>query len=174
VVRVVLAAATLLCACSFDEGGVHGDGDGDGDGDLADAADPAAIDARADANRPDAAVPCTDRDDDGHLAIGIEGSDCGLMLDCDDDDPRAFPGQGEYFDTPRAGVGGYDFNCNGDEETLDSTLGGECREEWWSCNGTGWVAGVPGCGGQGSWHVCASTDDGCAETSSTNTRMACR
>ena len=46
--------------------------------------------------------------------------------------------------------------------------------QWWQCNGSGWVAGVPGCGGQGSWHVCASTDEGCAETSSTNTRMACR
>ncbi|HTM19616.1 MAG TPA: hypothetical protein VL172_03885 [Kofleriaceae bacterium] len=167
---VLFAAFLLAASCQFDEGGVSA---GSGDAAPADAGT-AGPDARADANRADAAVPCTDRDGDGFLAVGILGSYCGedADLDCDDDDARAFPGQGEYYDTPRT-HGGYDFDCDGVDEHLDDTKGGECRSEWWNCGGTGWVAGIPDCGGQGSWHVCEDTSDGCVETSSTNTRMAC-
>ncbi len=161
-------AALALAACQFDESGLPGDGTGDGAPADEDAAAP---DARPD-EPPDAAVPCTDRDGDDWMAVGIEGSDCGAVLDCDDQDDRAFPGQTEYFSTPRAS-GGFDFDCDGAESKIDDTQGGECAVDWWNCVGTGWVGGVPDCGDPGTWHVCED-QQGCRETSSTNTAMACR
>lgn len=160
--------AIALAACQFDESGVPGLGSPDGAAPAADAGAP-------DAGRiepPDAAEPCTDRDDDGWVAVGIEDSDCGPILDCDDDDDRAFPGQTEYFTTARTS-GGFDFDCDGEESKIDDTQGGECAPDWWSCGGTGWVGGVPDCGDPGTWHTCED-QQGCNETSSQNISMACR
>lgn len=62
----------------------------------------------------------TDRDDDGFLACAREY----LARDCADDDPRAHPGQREFFTTAVVGVGGFDFNCDGIEQLEFPTQGG--------------------------------------------------
>jgi len=46
--------------------------------------------------------------------------------DCDDADANAFPGQTAFFDTPSAGAGSFDYNCNGnpnEKETVEYTSG---------------------------------------------------
>jgi len=47
--------------------------------------------------------------------------------DCDDRDARAKPGQAQFFDTARLGVGGFDFNCDGSEtEQYSEYPGARC------------------------------------------------
>jgi hypothetical protein len=72
--------------------------------------------------------PAELRADDDHdgFASGEPRSQCvSLTLppmtgardrDCAPEDEDAFPGQTERFSRPRDGVGGFDFNCNGQEE----------------------------------------------------------
>jgi len=72
-------------------------------------------------------------------------------LDCDDADPRVFPGQTEFFDTPRVGLGGFDFDCDGDETFAEP--------EYVECNppvcgsAPGWsrLFAIPDCGAIGHW-----------------------
>lgn len=86
-------------------------------------------------------------------------------FDCDDSDPRAFPGQTSYFTTPR-NIGGFDFNCDGaqtrqayPEPVLQCP--GEPPD---GCPGpvenTLGLRSVPGCGQQGDESVCASENMG--------------
>ncbi len=84
-----------------------------------------------------------DLDGDGQLR---DDADCGGN-DCDDADARAFLGQTDFFDTPRAS-GGYDFDCNGIEEGNHAT----------SCGCAGEQLVVPpggaGCSVTGAIQVC--------------------
>ena len=94
---------------------------------------------------------CTDIDGDGY------GSPASLnckfdTLDCDDSDSRAHPGQGNSFSTPRLGVGGYDFNCDGSLTKNNTRTCITSLPAPISCTNTkpsgtgGWVSSVPACG----------------------------
>jgi len=171
-VGVAITLVMLVGGCAFDERGVPGGLAGADARMPGDGASGGADAATTDAGSPDAAVPCADRDHDGFFVVAIPDSDCGDQLDCDDGDDRAFPGQTDYFSTPRTS-GGFDFNCDGNQTPIDTTQGGACQTDWWSCTGTGWVGGVPDCGNPGTYHTCED-QGGCTETSSVNTAMACR
>jgi hypothetical protein len=135
---------------------------------------------------PDAEPGCTDpkpwyRDNDG------DGHGSGIVLmactppagyvatndDCDEDDARAFPGQTQYFDTPRPS-GSYDFNCDKFQEKRwaapqDSSckvVGGNCIN-----NANVWFGPVPECGVGQDW--IASCSDACAPTFESR-KQACR
>ena len=81
-------------------------------------------------------------------------------LDCAPDDAAAYPGQEQRFARARFGVGGYDFDCDGDEEALDPVI-----EDMSSCTldeaGTScqvWYAAVsPACGETVSYGDCRAT-----------------
>ena len=79
----------------------------------------------------------------------------GVPLDCDDMDVRAHPGQLMAFGPPalpRRGVGGWDFDCDGDQEA--QILGvSDCSFSSFSClGGVGfWAIGVPPCGNSGNF-----------------------
>lgn len=95
------------------------------------------------------AVLPAERDDDND---GF--NECaGFFYDCDDQDARAFPGQQAYFtraDGPRAGVGGWDFDCSGAATRL-YTSAGSCALLSTCSLSDGWTAGTPACGASGSW-----------------------
>ncbi len=72
--------------------------------------------------------------------------------DCADDEPRAFPGQKEYFHTPRPD-GSYDFDCDG-KASIRLTQRAACEEDPAArrCQATsGWDGKVPDCGQAGEW-----------------------
>jgi len=132
------------------------------------------VDALDAQTSPDATIaPCIDLDGDTFLVVNQEGATCPGPLDCDDSDPDAYPGQESHYDHERMS-GGYDYNCDGSETIFDGTSGGNCREEWWECLGTGWVNGVPMCGQVGTWHLCEDLGGGCTETSRVDTNMLCQ
>jgi hypothetical protein len=168
----VLAAVVVLFGCRFDERGLAGpprDAAGADDGGVVDRGD-----AADDGGWADAAAPCVDRDDDGFLAVGVPDADCEPPADCDDSDPDAYPGQTESFSEPRTS-GGFDYDCDGvDSPALDTTQGGDCYWDWFSCEGTGWYGPVPACGQQGIWHTCAPDDYRCVESGAELLRMPCR
>ena len=79
--------------------------------------------------------------------------------DCDDNEPNAYPGQTAYFATPRRGLGGYDYDCDGAIQRVhpDSVL--PCFGDFGdftACmsNPTGLDA-IPPCGVNGDLAVCA-------------------
>lgn len=77
--------------------------------------------------------------------------------DCADDDPRAFPGQTQFFHTPRPD-GSYDFDCDG-KSSIRLTQRASCEEDpaTRKCSATsGWDGKVPDCGqaGEWSWNEC--------------------
>lgn len=77
----------------------------------------------------------------------------GFFYDCDDADLRAHPGQQAYFtatDGPRAGVGGWDFDCSGSATRL-YTSAGSCSLLSTCSLSDGWTGGTPACGATGSW-----------------------
>lgn len=119
----------------------------------------------------DAAL-CRDDDGDQFQIVGVPGSSCGENLDCDDRDPLAYPGQPDFFTVPRTG-GGFDFNCDGNEERSDTEVGSDCGWDWWDCVGTGWVGSAPACGQEGTWHRCEDSG-GCRETERVMRTMSCR
>lgn len=96
------------------------DGDGDGHGDPATALE-------------------TCQPPKGYVAAGD---------DCDDADPRAYPGQVGFFSTSTEGTGGYDFDCDGTEEQ-EYPGAVWCQGSGTACEGDGWTLGVPGCGESG-------------------------
>ncbi|MFZ5446068.1 MAG: hypothetical protein ACOZQL_39110 [Myxococcota bacterium] len=78
--------------------------------------------------------------------------------DCCDSDPWAKPGATQFKSTPRAGCGGYDYDCNGVEERHDTRTDacqttGACSTEDRECDGTtGWAGSTaPGCGESASY-----------------------
>src|SRR5215472_12325319 len=93
----------------------HETDDDSASGDDADA-------AMQDAPDSDGPVTSCDQDNDGFLAVGVCGG-----IDCCDTDPSAHPGQQSFF-TFATACGGYDYNCDGDEEPLYAVV---------SCSGTG-------------------------------------
>jgi len=171
VVRVALALA-VLSACQFDEGGIPHPVGGADSGTTVDTPSPADA-AVPDAYRPDATPPCVDDDGDSYPAGEVPGVDCGPTSDCDDTDPRAHPGQQDYFDTPRTS-GGFDFDCDGLESPLDTAQGFECAWDWFYCAGTGWLGTVPACGQEGTYHWCQPDWERCEEASVQTGRMPCR
>jgi hypothetical protein len=69
-------------------------------------------------------------------------------LDCDDNDSLAYPGQPGYSSIPRVS-GGYDFNCDGAEESGYHYDAGTCtgRDAVNDCLGVVlWEAAPPACG----------------------------
>lgn len=169
---VTVAVATLAFGCSFDTSGVPSEVARDASGGP-DAVGGTGVDAAVgDGGGPDAQpVACLDRDGDQFQTVGIPGSECGALLDCDDLDPSAYPGQPDYFDVPRVS-GGFDYDCDGTEAQLDTSEGSRCGWDWWDCVGTGWTAGVPACGQSGAYHVCRD-QGGCNEVSAGITLMQC-
>lgn len=176
--RVVLVL-TVLAACQFDERGLPRPAGGIDGGETIDSGQsvdtPAPVDAPGlpDAYRPDAAAACVDEDGDSYFVVAIPDADCDEPLDCDDTDPRAHPGQQDYYDVPRTS-GGFDFDCDGVETPLDGTLGHECEWDWFWCSGTGWLEQVPACGVEGTYHWCDPDWERCEESSITTARMPCR
>jgi hypothetical protein len=179
----VLALGVLLGAgaCRFDPGGLGSGGgpddDDDGGGDAISGDGGAHSDAAPlppDAPPPDAA-PCVDEDGDLVPRVNVEGATCGLILDCDDGDEDAFPGQPGFFDHERTS-GGYDFDCDELEEPFTELQGEGCHLDWFTCVGTGWVGAVPACGEVGTWHVCVygGIATGCAETESAEIAQSCQ
>lgn len=175
---LLLLGALCASACQFDESGLRAVYDSGTVSPVADSSVQPLADAgdtSADAPPPpDASLaPCVDSDGDTFLVVNLPGAECPGPLDCDDTDPDAYPGQESYYDHQRAS-GGYDYDCDGNETRLNTTAGGNCRWDWWSCVGTGWVGGVPTCGNVGSWHSCEDVGGDCQETSSVTAMMACR
>lgn len=170
---LVALVALALVGCRFDEAGLPGSGRdaaGSADADL-DVRDARLVEP--DGASSDAAAPCTDHDgDDFYVAAG--GADCGELLDCDDFDALAFPGQSEFFTEARVS-GGFDYDCDGEETPeLDTTAGGDCYWDWFTCEGSGWYGGVPACGTEGIWHVCSASGIECRESDANLQTMPCR
>lgn len=77
--------------------------------------------------------------------------------DCADDEPRAFPGQTQFFHMPRPD-GSYDFDCDG-KSSIRLTQRAACEEDPAAhrCSAvSGWEGRVPDCGqaGEWSWNEC--------------------
>jgi hypothetical protein len=85
-----------------------------------------------------------------------EGSSNSLD-DCCDTDANAFPGQTEYFDTPRKGCGGFDYDCSGGEDkhypAICSTI---------SNSTPGWFPGpTPACGAKANLCMACTGSGNC-------------
>ena len=78
--------------------------------------------------------------------------------DCDDNNANAFPGQTQWFTSPRAN-GTYDYNCNGSEERRWTQIS-TCYFSNFSCSGNpGWDSGgIPHCGSSAVWSDQCSFD----------------
>lgn len=78
--------------------------------------------------------------------------------DCNDSDPRVFPGQKKFFDEPyklASGESSYDYDCDGaatqEADVLAVCLGAASEEsEVCSCI-PGWSGEVPACGVSAQW-----------------------
>ena len=113
---------------------------------------------------PDA-NPC-DKDGDTYLAVSCGGKDC-----CDTD-PRANPGDTQYWDGAD-NCGSFDYDCNGTED-LEYTQDLSCSGlSVTGCTGTGFT-GAPGCGGQGPYGSCAVSGLTCEIGPVVNTTQYCR
>ena len=101
----------------------------------------------------------------------------GTDLDCADREPRAFPGQTEYFGTAINGAHAgpdFDFDCDGAESELHGPF---------LCTGSptimyrcasGWAAvGSVACGAEQTYRTCGSPSS-CAGTSTSTVRQVCR
>ena len=94
--------------------------------------------------------PC-DCDDDGAQAQACAGSDC------DDNDPKVFPGQLDWFDTPADNPAvGFDYDCSGsDDRRYTDAI--DCRGLGLvGCDtaGQGFLGTLPPCGESGDWGTC--------------------
>jgi hypothetical protein len=80
--------------------------------------------------------------------------------DCLDTSVDVHPDQTSFFDIDR-GDGSFDYNCDGNEEEVNSQLA-SCDNSWYgTCDmdGDGWNGGVPACGDQGTY---VENDDHCS------------
>jgi hypothetical protein len=106
---------------------------------------------------------CCDCDGDGHLAAGLCGGD-----DCDDHDPKAYPGEPVYYATADADpMVGFDWDCSGTAERnpqLVKTV--NCGLIGLPCTAdTGFLTATtaPSCGQSGKWGTCKQQGVGCVE-----------
>lgn len=89
--------------------------------------------------------------------------------DCCDQDAEARPGQMQFFQRPRTGCGGYDFDCSGTAELERTTPGVQCGvvqgdpcDRGCTSSGTpGWLTPVPPCGDAGTYFT--GCTGGCVE-----------
>ncbi len=126
-----------------------------------DPVDPPADDAAGEPDAPPCDGPMTvwyvDADGDGYGDLGGGMDSCtrppgfvGNHDDCMDTNANVHPNQPDYFPMER-GDGSFDYDCDGVETALH-TATTECFD--WSCDGSGWYAGVPYCGQGGLWRTC--------------------
>jgi hypothetical protein len=118
------------------------------DGMASEAGDVAPKDGPTDA--PGTETSTCDQDQDGFMAIG---GTCGGQ-DCDDDDPRAYPGEPNYLTAlPRATTMYGDWNCNHVVEKLFPT-NVDCTKAITNCTSVSGFTGDPGCGTAGPFVQC--------------------
>jgi hypothetical protein len=98
--------------------------------------------------------------------------------DCNDSDPRVFPGQTKFFDKPYELDGGgksFDYDCDGknekEAEMTGACLGAASPEGEVCVCSPGWTTdAVPECGDDGEW----STTTTCGPTTSIKKTQGCR
>ena len=105
---------------------------------------------------------CKDGDGDQHSVCAG---------DCNDADPKVFPGQTEFRDT--ASAGSFDFNCDQREEQEHPDVAAPCAFSNGSCTGSGWEGAVPKCGDEGTYVQCNPRTGSCTQKSGRQ-RQACR
>lgn len=94
--------------------------------------------------------------------------------DCDDGDQRVNPAQQQYFSSPRANGGGYDYNCDG-RETPQHPQAVNCATATPSCkDAAGWIGSVPACGEAGSWASCEKEGQDCVVDNTSRRLQSCR
>ena len=111
--------------------------------------------------------PCVDQDLDGWTTC---------QGDCDDADPKVFPGQTSFFTVQSVG-GTFDYNCDGKVELKLATAFGGCAGLAPSCTGSvaGWTASPPPCGVTASWTFCqGSTPASPCKLSGATATQSCR
>jgi hypothetical protein len=131
----------------------------------------------------DVPIPCyPDADGDGYApadAKPVNACVCGkgfttrspaVTIDCNDEDPRVYPGSmayyGEAYCVPGTSCTGrsFDYNCSGvEEKQTPGPIFGGCTG---ACVGTaGWSGTVPACGIAGTWVTCKLEVTGCKQPS---------
>lgn len=63
--------------------------------------------------------------------------------DCDDADARAQPGRTNYYSSPRMGVGGFDFNCDGTVTKNNVVTHTACTDNLTSCSTASTSSRIP-------------------------------
>jgi hypothetical protein len=107
---------------------------------------------------------CVDVDKDGH-------TDC--AGDCDDNDPKVFPGQ-TAWQTTATSSGSFDYNCDSTEE-LQYPGPVSCQIDKGSCVGAGWEgATVPACGKPGPLTTCKKQGNKCVTDATSQATQGCR
>jgi hypothetical protein len=139
----------------------------------------------------------SDQDADGFGTTAVTFRSCGTPNvtpppngliatsgDCCDTDADAHPGQTQFFNVPRDGCRGFDYDCRNGEEKGAHTIGvtaceqlmvPNCQAKLWT-NGTGAV-GIPAppCGTAGGATFCGSLDNfTCTAISGGETLSSCR
>lgn len=102
-----------------------------------------------------------DCDDDGALAQSCDG------LDCDDEDPRVFPGQTKFFASRSTNPSvGFDFNCSGQLESPAENVAVTCEGLTLGVctSAQGFLDGIPACGDSGKWGVCRVVTLACTDS----------
>ncbi len=90
--------------------------------------------------------------------------------DCDPGDPRAYPGA-TFQPTPRMTVGGFDFNCDGEEEYRYPSVRNDCDPA--SCTLPWWDTNFPECGESGPLVTCEFLSS-CREDTRRTEVQSCR
>jgi len=108
----------------------------------------------------EAGACCTDVD-------GDKVTTCGG--DCNDGDPKVFPGQTAYFEEADS-RGSFDFDCSTAPEAQYPT---RLVCQTGSCQGEGWVDNIALCGAEGEYGVCRKSGGFCVYQSQTRLQ-ACR
>ena len=152
-------------ACTFPSVSFHADGGLPRD---AAAPDSPSLPDAADVSTADSPDPC-DKDGDHFLA---EGSPCNGN-DCDDNDPRAYPGEPKFLtDTPTMTTMG-DWDCDGHVD-YEYPTGFMCPLT--GCTKTGFSDASLGCGQYGNYVTCmpASTGLTCQTYAQSQQPQGCR
>lgn len=162
--RAWLACAAVICGLVLarcGEDGPTGRDGGAADGATTPKKDGVTLDAPA-CDDPQTYYP--DVDQDGWGSAGAPGVEACAQpaghvtnrVDCGDEDPRAFPGQQQFFATPIEGPSGnpFDFNCDGRAEP------DVAYKDTINCNGRGYTV----CEGkfEPAWY--GTVPPGCGET----------